>query len=49
MLASIPKLGGGGLEGMLLSGIMAFVVLIPSLLLMDMERVLGKDKLHTPQ
>lgn len=47
VLASIPTLGGGGLEGMLLSGVMAFVVLIPLFLLMDMERVLGKDKLHS--
>lgn len=47
LLASIPRLGGGGLEGMLLSGVMAFVVLIPLFLLMDMERVLGKDKVHS--
>ena len=46
IVASIPRLGGGGLEGILLYGIMAFVVLIPFFLFTAMQRVLGKDVLH---
>jgi hypothetical protein len=45
--ASIPQLGGGGLEGKILVGIMAFVFLIPFFLFIEMQRVLGKDKLQS--
>jgi len=44
---SIPPLGGGGLEGKLLVGIMAFVLLIPLFLFTEVHRVLGKDKLQS--
>jgi hypothetical protein len=47
MVASIPQLGGGGLEGKILVGVMAFVVLIPFFLFTELERVLGKDSLHS--
>jgi hypothetical protein len=45
--ASIPQLGGGGLEGMILVGIMAFVVLLPFFLFTELERILGKDSLYS--
>jgi hypothetical protein len=45
--ASIPQLGGGGLGGMILVGIMAFVVLLPFFLFTGLERILGKDSLHS--
>jgi predicted ABC-type sugar transport system permease subunit len=45
--ASIPKLGGGGLEGMVLFGIMAFVVLIPFFLFTEVQQVVGKDKFQS--
>jgi hypothetical protein len=45
--ASIPQLGGGGVVGVLLVGIMAFVVLIPLFLFTELERVIGKDNLHS--
>ena len=47
VVASIPQLGGGGLEGKILVAIMAFVVLIPFFLFTELERVLGKDNLHS--
>jgi hypothetical protein len=47
MVASIPQLGGGELEGKILVGIMAFVVSIPFFLFAELERVLGKDSLHS--
>lgn len=46
LVASIPKLGGGGLEGMLLFGIMAFVVLIPFFLFTEVQEAVGKEKLQ---
>jgi len=45
--ASIPKLGGGGLEGMLLFCIMAFVVLIPLFLFTEVQEAIGKEKLQS--
>ena len=45
--ASIPQLGGGGVVGPMLVGIMAFVVLIPLFLFTELERVIGKDNLHS--
>jgi len=47
IVASIPRMGGGGLEGMILYGVMAFVVLIPFFLFTELEQSLGKDKLHS--
>lgn len=47
LVASIPKLGGGGLEGMILFGIMAFVVLIPFFLFTEVQQAVGKEKLQS--
>jgi hypothetical protein len=47
IVASIPQMGGGGLEGKLLVGVMAFVLLIPFFLFTEVQRVLGRDKLHS--
>ena len=47
VLASIPQLGGGGVEGKILVGVMLFVVLIPFFLFTEMERVYGVDTLHS--
>jgi hypothetical protein len=44
---SIPQLGGGGIVGVSLVGIMVFVGLIPLFLFTELERVIGKDKLHS--
>jgi predicted ABC-type sugar transport system permease subunit len=44
--ASIPPLGGGGLEGKMLYGFMAFVVLIPFFLYTEIQEAIGKEKLH---
>src|SRR5215469_12819266 len=45
--ASIPQLGGGGLEGKILVSIMAFVLLIPLFLFTEIQKALGKDKLQS--
>lgn len=45
--ASVPQMGGGGLEGKLIMGIIGFVVLIPFFLFSEMQRVMGKNELHT--
>jgi len=42
---SIPALGGGGLEGILLVGLMVFIVLIPFFSFMEIARVVGEDEL----
>lgn len=42
---SIPMLGGGGLEGVLLVGVIIFVVLIPFFGYQEIARVMGKDEL----
>ena len=47
ILASIPRLAGGGLEGMVIYGVMAAVVLIPFFLFTELQQSLGKDKLHS--
>jgi len=47
IVASIPQMGGGGLEGMALYGIMAAIVLIPFFLFTEVQRLLGKDRLHS--
>jgi hypothetical protein len=46
-VASIPRMGGGGLEGMVLYGVIAFVVLIPFCLFTELQQSLGKDKLNS--
>ena len=47
IVASIPKMGGGGLEGMVLVGIMESVALFPFFLFVEMQQALGKEKLHS--
>jgi hypothetical protein len=47
IVASIPQLGGGGIEGKVLVGIIAFVVLIPFFLFTEMEKVLGKETVYS--
>jgi hypothetical protein len=42
---SMPTLGGGGLEGMLLVGLMVFIVLIPFFCFTEVARVIGEDEL----
>jgi hypothetical protein len=44
LVASIPRLAGGGLEGMVLYGIMASVVLVPFFLFAEVQSAFGKDK-----
>lgn len=43
---SAPKLGGGGLDGILLVGVLVFFLLIPFFLYREISRVLGKDQLN---
>ena len=45
--ASVPQIGGGGLEGMVVMGIVGFVALIPFFLSTEMQRAVGKDELHS--
>lgn len=47
IVASIPRLGGGGLEGVVLYGIMASVVLVPFFLFAEVQLVVGKDRLRS--
>jgi hypothetical protein len=42
---SMPTLGGGGLEGMLLVGLMVFIVLIPFFSFTEVARVIGEGEL----
>jgi hypothetical protein len=42
---SMPTLGGGGVEGMLLVGLMVFIVLIPFFSFKEVARVIGEDEL----
>jgi len=42
---NIPKLGGGGVEGILLTALMVFIVLIPFFSFMEIARVVGEDEL----
>jgi hypothetical protein len=43
--ASLPTLGGGGIEGVFLVGLMVFIVLIPLFSLTEVARVIGEDEL----
>jgi hypothetical protein len=43
---SIPVIGGGSLEGILVVGIIVFVVLMPFFALREFGRVIGDDKLY---
>ena len=45
--ASVPQIGGGGLEGMVMMGIVAFVGLIPFFLHAEMQRAVGKHEFHS--
>ena len=47
LAASIPQFWGGGLEGILLAGLMAFVALIPFFLFTEVQSVIGRDKLRS--
>lgn len=42
---SIPTLGGGGVEGMLLVGLMVFIVLIPFFSFTEVAHVIGENEL----
>jgi hypothetical protein len=42
---SIPTLGGGGIEGIVLVGFMVFIVLIPFFSFTEVARVVGEDEL----
>jgi hypothetical protein len=44
---SIPRMGGGGLLGMVLYGVMAAIVLVPFFLFTELQRLIGKEKLHS--
>jgi len=45
--ASIPQLGGGGLEGAVFAGIITFVALIPFFLFTEVQRVIGREKVRS--
>jgi hypothetical protein len=45
--ASIPRLGGGGLEGVILVSVILFVVLIPLFLLTEVQKAVGKESLRS--
>jgi hypothetical protein len=45
--ASIPRMGGGGLLGVVLYGAMGAIVLIPFFLFAELKRLIGKEKLHS--
>jgi len=44
---SMPALGGGGVEGVLLVGLMVFIVLIPFFSFSEVARVIGEDEMHS--
>jgi hypothetical protein len=44
---SIPRLGGGGVEGILLLGVIMFVVLIPFFAFKELSRVMGAQELKS--
>ncbi len=44
---SIPEMGGGGLEGILIVGVIMFVVLIPFFALREIGRVVGEKELKS--
>jgi len=43
--ASIPKAAGGGVEGIAIVALMVFVVLIPFFLFLEVQKVIGREKL----
>jgi hypothetical protein len=43
--ASMPQLAGGGAEGMAIVALMIFVVLLPFFLFLEVQRVIGREKL----
>jgi hypothetical protein len=47
IVESVPALGGGGAEGMLLVGLMVFIVLIPFFSFTEVARVLGEGELFS--
>ena len=47
VVASVPKMGGGGLEGVILIGLLAFVTLIPFFLFIELEEVVGRERLFS--
>ena len=47
IIESIPALGGGGVEGVLLIGLMMFIVLIPFFSFAEVARVIGEDELRS--
>jgi RND family efflux transporter MFP subunit len=44
---SIPDIGGGKLQGILMVGIIMFVVLMPFFAFRELDRVIGTEELHT--
>jgi hypothetical protein len=44
---SMPQIGGGGLEGILLVGPLLFVVLIPLFAFMELRQLLGHTEFHS--
>lgn len=44
---SIPTMGGGGLEGILIVGVIIFIVLIPFFAFREFGRVVGEDELKS--
>jgi hypothetical protein len=47
IIESMPKLGGGGTEGILLVGLMVFIVLIPFFSFSEIAQSIGEDKLFS--
>jgi hypothetical protein len=47
VVESVPALGGGGAEGVLLVGFMVFIVLIPFFSFTEVARVLGEGDLFS--
>jgi hypothetical protein len=45
IIESMPSLGGGGVEGVLLVGLMVVIVLIPFFSFTEIARVVGEDEL----
>jgi hypothetical protein len=45
--SNVPRMGGGGLLGMALYGVMGSIVLIPFFLFTELQRLIGKEKLHS--
>jgi hypothetical protein len=45
-MESIPDIGGGSLKGILVVGLMMFVVLIPFFALKEISRAIGDDRLY---